>query len=284
MSVPKPLRVVELPPAASPLGPVLTIDPLRTFLVLCGCIAALLAAYLCIATVRLVTHHQSLFGMARLFDVDAEANVPTYFSVLQFTVATALLYAIGYQAREAADRFASHWFWLGHIFLFLGVDELAQVHELVGQALHAWLPLDGALRFVWVIPYGGFAAAVGFAYLGFLRHLSQRTRSLFVSAGLVYIGGAAGLEMYGGYLITHLGPEAVTTSLAYLTEVFFEEGMEMFGIALFIYTLLDYIQASTGRIRINVGPAPAASPEQELDATGALQILQLGERTTRRTS
>jgi hypothetical protein len=82
--------------------------------------------------------------------------------------------------------------------------------------------------------------------------------------------------MYGGYLTTQLGGQvAADNSVQYLTEVFFEEGMEMFGIALFIYTLLDYIQATMGQIQINVGPAPAAAgPARDLDVTGTLEILQ----------
>jgi len=224
---------------------------------------------------RLTTAHQSLFGLVRLLDLDEEANIPTYFSVLQLNIAACLLWMIGGHARRRADPYARHWMVLAAIFVFLGLDELAQVHELLSHPLRMSMHVDGMLRYAWVIPYGALALVVGAAYLGFLMHLPTRTGWLLVTSGLIYVGGAAGLEMYGGYLETKLGAEAIKTSLAYFTEVFFEEGMEMFGIALFIYTLLDYIQATMGLIQINVGPAPAAAgPARDLDATGTLEILQ----------
>jgi len=269
--------------AATPRLPRLL--PRQVLTGLCACIAVLLCGYVATVAVRLITTHHLLFGLVHLLDLDEEANIPTYFSVVQFNIAACLLWMIGAHARSQADRYARHWLALAVVFLFLGLDELAQIHELIGVHLRVTQHLSGALSNAWVMPYAVLVLLVGWAYVRFLAYLPARSRALMILSAVIYVGGAAGLEMYGGYLTTQLGGQAAAdNSLRYLTEVFFEEGMEMFGIALFIYTLLDCIQATTGRIRINVGPAPAASPEQELDATGALQILQLGERTTRRTS
>ena len=255
--------------------------PRRVFIGLCACIAFLLCGYVATVAMRLMTTHRLLFGLVHLLDLDAEANIPTYFSVVQFNIAACLLWLIGAHARRRADPYARHWLALAGVFLLLGLDELAQIHELVGVHLREGMHLSGVLLNAWVMPYAVLVLLVGWAYVRFLVHLPARSRVLTILSAAIYVGGAAGLEMYGGYLTTQLGGQAAAdNSVRYLTEVFFEEGMEMFGIALFIYTLLDYIQSTMGLIQINVGPTRAAGSAQDLDATGTMEILQLG-RTTR---
>ena len=248
-------------------------QPQRVFLRLGTCIVLLLGCYAATVAVRLTTGHERLHGLVRLFDLDGEANIPTFFSVFQFNVAAGLLWIIGSRARCCADRYARHWLALACIFVFLGLDELAQIHELFSDPLRASLHVDGALRYAWVIPYGCLVLAVAAAYLNFLSHLPDRTRWLMVISAAIYVGGAVGLELYGGYLETQLGTEATGTSVAYLIEVFFEEGMELLGIALFIFALLEYIGTSMGWVQINVGSGPTAEPIQELTAMQTLHLL-----------
>ena len=284
MSLPKQRLVDDLSRPGSLVEPVLTIDPRRVFLTLCACIATLLGCYIVTVATRLLTTHHWLFGLVRLFDLDAEANVPTFFSVLQLATAALLLNMIGRQARLRSDPFARLWLGLGAIFLFLAMDELAQIHELLRPAANSPMHASGMLYYGWVIPYGVLTATVGAIYIRFLLHLPVRTRWLMVLSGLIYVGGAAGLEIYGGYLEAHLGPEAAQNSLAYLVEVFFEEGMEMFGIALFIYTLLDHIRSTAGRVAINVGPAPLALAGKDVRAADSTQGIELGRVAGRLTA
>jgi len=254
--------------------------PRRVFVGLCICIATLLCCYVLTVAIRLTSTRQSLFGMVHLFDLDAEANIPTYFSVVQLNIAAGLLWAIGAHARRRADRYTRHWLALAAIFLFLGLDELAQIHELIEDPVRAAFHLSGALRNAWVLPYAGLMLVLGWAYVPFLAHLPPRTRALTMVSALIYVGGAAGLEMYGGYLTTQLGGQAAAEhNVAYLTEVFFEEGMEMFGIALFIYTLLDHIRHTMGRVLVHVGSARRPTPAQELNGTQALQVLDRRRRS-----
>ena len=263
MNISKRPLAEELPPVQAPLPAGLLIHPLRVLLALCSCITVLLACHVGTMTLRfgivmspLLTSHPSLFGLVRLFDLNAEANIPTFFSVLQLAIAAALLYVIGRHAHQRTDRFAHHWLILGAIFLFLSLDELAQIHELLGPPVRNFLHTDGILYYAWFIPYGILTAVIGVAYIGFLAQLPVRTRWLFILSGLIYVGGAVGLELYGGYLNSRLGDKAMKTSIAYLTEVFLEEGMEMFGIALFIYALLTHIHVTIGRVQFHFAPNP----------------------------
>lgn len=258
------------------LWPRLHVD--RVFARLCAFIAVLLACYVVTTAMRMQAGSGQLQGLTRLFDLDAQASVPTFFSVLQLNIAAGLLWIIGSHARRRSDRYDQHWLVLAAIFIFLGLDKVAQIHELIEAPLRAAMHLSGVPQVAWLVPYGVLVALIGWTYLGFLAQLPTRTRMLLILSGALYTGGAAGLEMYGGNLAMRLGgPAAAQHNLAYLTEVFFEQAAEMFGIALFIYTLLGHIQATLGRVQINLGPVPDDPPEkQDLNATETLQIPQFG--------
>jgi hypothetical protein len=63
-------------------------------------------------------------------------------------------------------------------------------------------------------------------YLKFLFHLPTQTRWRFIIAGLVYVGGAAGVDIPEGYYEALYGTETMTYSLL----VTLEESLEMAGI------------------------------------------------------
>lgn len=251
-------RTVDQEPATprAPAALLLSIDPARAIRTLCLCIAVLLGLHGATMAMRMA-HVSGLVSFVRLFDLDTEANVPTYYAVQQLACAAVLLMVIGADARQRGARFARHWLVLGVLFWFLSLDELAQIHESLSRVVRTRLHVDGMLHHAWVIPYGVFTAAVGLAYLPFLMHLPGRMRRLVVWAALIYLGGAVGMELYGGLLHARLGVAELGTSTAYMTEVVVEEGMEMFGIALFIYALLTHMQETMGRIHMAIGPAPA---------------------------
>jgi hypothetical protein len=80
---------------------------------------------------------------------------------------------------------------------------------------------------------------------------------LFVAAGSIYLAGALGFELAGGW---YLSQADASEDLRYSLLVAAEESLEMSGIVLFIYALLDHLRQRLGgealRIRI-----PAAAGE-----------------------
>jgi len=139
----------------------------------------------------------------------------------------------------------------------MSVDEASSIHELAIRPLRSALGVQaGVLYFTWVVPAGAAVLLVGIAYLRFVLHLPAATRRLFVIAGGVYVGGALGLELIGGYLASHHGGEG----LAYLAEVTIEETMEMSGAVLFIHGLMGHIRRELGEVRITFGAAGPAVP------------------------
>ena len=68
---------------------------------------------------------------------------------------------------------------------------------------------------------------------------------LFIIAGCLYVSGALGMEMVGGNYRDMVGE----VDLNYGLITSFEETLEMAGIILFIYGLLDYLRSLSNKIR-----------------------------------
>ncbi len=185
--------------------------------------------------------HNHAYGLIEFFYLDAEHNLPTLFSVLLLLCATLLLIIITLlQKRKRYNT--TRWAILAWIFLFLTCDEWLSLHErliepvsnLFAKAFQGSL---GIFYFAWVIPGIGFVAFLGLFFLKFLYRLPSRTRFLFLFAATVYIGGAIGIELFGGYYTELYGQENFIYSLI----ASIEEILEMDGIIIFIYALMQYI-------------------------------------------
>jgi len=104
---------------------------------------------------------------------------------------------------------------------------------------------------MWVVPYGIAVVVIGLVYLKFVLRLPNNTRARFVTAGLIYLIGALGIEMLGAREADLHGTETVLYSMLYT----FEEMLEMLAIILFIYALLSHLAQETGRLSIVLKPA-----------------------------
>lgn len=173
-------------------------------------------------------------GVGRLFTLDAESNLPTWFSSALLLAAALLLWLLGRQgATEGGQRVRGYWYGLATIFTFLSIDETAQMHESLTERLRAVVPTEGALYYGWVIPAALFVMVVGLVYLRFLRLLPSRTAGLMALAGALYVGGAVGMEMVGAWL-DFTGRFRIG-SLGYTLVTMMEETLEMAGVILFVY-------------------------------------------------
>ena len=98
------------------------------------------------------------------------------------------------------------------VFLFLGVDEGAQIHEKFVQVTKRLLEgtvgdrFGGWFHYAWVIPYA-LAMIVLAAYLfRWFMGLSPILQKRLVLSGIVYVFGAMFMEMAGGKLVGSLPP------------------------------------------------------------------------------
>jgi hypothetical protein len=86
-------------------------------------------------------------------------------------------------------------------------------------------------------------------FIKFITHLDQKTRYLFLIAGALYVGGAIGFE-----IIENLYADAYGQDLVYSMLQNLEEGMEMAGIIVFIYALLNYMGSNYGLLNLLFQP------------------------------
>jgi len=204
------------------------------------------AGLLLVIHIWLTFHHYLVsdipWVIRQLFDVDEENNIPTWFSSanLMLTGAMTLLLAAGkWQQR---DRWRLHWMLLGSGFLLLSLDEMAGLHESLNVVTEA----------SWAIYALPLVLVLILVFLRFLNHLPGRTASLFILSGVVFLGGAVGVELYTE---PYLYNDALNT-LAYNLWTPVEEGMEMYGVILFQYALLEYMARDKGlicKIRLDQG-------------------------------
>jgi hypothetical protein len=204
----------------------------------------LLLAHLLVIFVRVELGHPHFFGINRLFDVNLEANIPTLFSTSLFLINGGLLFLAGKADRNSANLFVRYcWMLLALVFLFLALDEGVALHEMLMRFFRRHLDTKGAFHFAWVIPYGLATILLGFLTWSWFQKLDTRTRWLFGSSATLFVAGAVGMEMADGRYLESIH---FVEDLTYQLMVMLEEALEMGGLILFVYSLLDFIERQEG--------------------------------------
>lgn len=199
-------------------------------------------------------------------DLDLEANnLPTWYQSSTLLLSSFLLFVIALIRKNLNDQDARYWFVLALAFLYLSADEAVSIHEQLTMPLREKFHFEGFLYLSWVIPATIFLLFFAFTYIRFLFRLSARTRCLLIAAGVVYIFGAVGMEMFGAKYLSLFeadltGARAFTYSLLTATEEF----CEMFGILLLIYTLFGYLETEAFAPVFAGEKQPEELPEQTI--------------------
>ncbi|GHJ48912.1 hypothetical protein Cs7R123_62540 [Catellatospora sp. TT07R-123] len=199
-------------------------------------------------------------------NVDKEANIPTWFSSLLLFGCAYVAWAVYRHVRRTQGRYRRHWAVLSAIFAALSMDELAHMHELAGRfglAGHG-----GASYLSWVVAITPFVLGFAVAYLRFLLHLPARIRTLVTWSGVLYVGGAAGMEVAGALLgrdlSVHLEPGK--PYFHYLLYASAEEALEMVGAVLFLYAMTLHLRTLT---RTETAPPAMPAPARPADVREA---------------
>ncbi|HRQ87090.1 MAG TPA: hypothetical protein PLY16_03185, partial [Candidatus Saccharibacteria bacterium] len=133
-----------------------------------------------------------------------------------------------------------HWYGISAVLLYMSIDEGARIHELVSDPLTRLLGTSGTFMVHgWVFAGLALVLLVAFLYIRFWLALPTATRWQLFVAGFLYIAGAIGFEIIGGYHASLYGYD-----MTYRILVLAEESLEMLGAAFAIYTFLGY-QAKT---------------------------------------
>lgn len=225
-----------------------TVNPSRVVKVLGGVICILLSFSLIGQYSGHFLGHGRLLGFVPQFNIDTEPNIPTAFSSLLLLSASLLLGVIARLASEKKAPFRRYWAVLALIFAYLSIDEYAMLHETLTGPMRDYLGADGLLYYTWVVPAMGLLALFAVAYARFFWHLPPRWKLLFAASGITYVSGALGCELIGGWYVSQYSAYHFTYDLI----VTAEEGLEMAGASLFVYTLLEYLREQNVELNILV--------------------------------
>lgn len=225
-----------------------TLNPERILKILLIAMAVVLIGHIVAAVLRWTVPLGDGFALSLGFDVDQEISVPTWFSQTYLLIASGAALMVGLTRRSKQLGHHRPWFGIAAILALMSLDEGSSLHELIAAPLGRQLETEGTwLYFAWVLVGLVLVALVALLYVRFWWRLPRRTRILVASAALLYVGGAIGLEILGGYRITTVGVDVVYMFLAGT-----EETLEMLGAIVAVYAFLDYLRAIETRSIINI--------------------------------
>lgn len=194
---------------------------------------------------------------ARLFNLDEESNIPTWYSSSTLLLCSVLLAAITCVKKREGNRFVLHWRALSLIFLYISLDETALIHERASNLLERAFATSGFLYYAWIIPATPIMLIFVLAYFRFLLDLPAKTRRLFLFAGSLFVGGALGMEPFEALQEDVYGKES--TTFAVMTHI--EEVLEMTGIIVFIYALTSYMISPAKEVNVSMNWSEVAHKE-----------------------
>jgi hypothetical protein len=270
----------------------LTLSPRTVVLVLSTIVVSLLLADLVMQYIRYF-HGIDRLQFVRLLDLDSENNLSAWYSSVALLLCAVMLAIIGLHHRGQAKKFARHWLALAILFLCLSIDEAASIHEMSDGVIHRWLlargHLDATLAVIgtaWLLAGFVFTIIVAVTFWRFLMQLPKPTMWSFLIAGGLYFGGAVGVEAVSNHLLNY---HSGSKTLGYEFLVALEEAMEMFGVILFIRSLMVYMANQDIRLEFAMKGATVqtAAPALDLDpvAGPAAEVVEeLGARLKSRAS
>lgn len=184
------------------------------------------------------------FGLVPLFDFYEEHNAPTYFSSLNLLLTSLLLLTIARLSSENGEaRNQGHaWRILAAGFLFMSVDEFADLRHIVAAAVKAVsgsgfeaVPL---LTVAWTVPVAALLVVLAIYFIPFLLRLKKVYTINFALAGAAFVFASMGIETIQGY---HVAQTKGVRDVAFMLMVTLEETLEIFSILYFQYFLLRYM-------------------------------------------
>lgn len=186
--------------------------------------------------------------ISKYFNFDQEHNVPSLYSGLSLGFCGFLLAIITDIKKITKGKYVKHWRGLSLIFLFLAIDEFCSLHEATIPFFRNAINATGVLYFTWVVPAFFLLIVFLLSYRKFILNLPNRSKTLLVLAGMIYISGALGMELIGGYIADNYGYKNSIYGIASTIE----ELLEMLGVVIFVYGLLDYIKSQFSQLQFSL--------------------------------
>lgn len=211
-------------------------------------VAILLLLILNILSIFLAINHDQndTLGsfLIQLFDFNQEANIPSFFSTLQFLTASLLLFIIAIFKKSNGKK---HLGWLGISLLFflLMLDEAVSIHEFLFTYLQEKYNNSLFFYYASLLVFGFVLVGIALIYIPFFNHLNKKLLIGMLSSMGIFLLGAIVFESIGNNVFETYG-----LSFGYRLIYTVEETLEMLGLAIFINILNWYIGIKMQKISI----------------------------------
>ncbi len=172
--------------------------------------------------------------LAGRFGLDDELSVPTWFASAMALLLAGLAFVI---ARAQQPRQRLTWYILASVAVFISLDEVAALHELLLQGLHILFEFgedQTLLANAWMIVLPFILVVLFCLIRAFRKTLPSKTFQCITIAFGVYLLGALVVE--------YLSIELDKTTIAYGVSAALEETLEMLGLWLLIRAALLHIR------------------------------------------
>lgn len=194
----------------------------------------------------------------RVLNVDAEDNMPTWFSSSMVFVIAILSFA---RSQRETGRARRVWQLLAFTAAVVAFDEVTTYHERVGARIRDQFDTEGLLHHVWVVPAAIAFGLVGLYCLGTVRRIAAPHRNRIVLGASLMAAGAMGMEVLAGAFSDD------QDSVPYTLCVHAEEGLEMLGAVILLTALIEYAGRPAARRDEDV--TEAAIERSDLESSGA---------------
>lgn len=181
---------------------------------------------------------ETIFQDMRHISLDSEMCLNAWFSASMMLLSACLLYLTSRLARHQGHGDVWHWRILAIVFIALSLDEETSVHEIFLEPIRNTLNVSGLLYYAWVVPALVMVPAFAAFYIGFLRRLAKPYGLWIFLSGAVFVTGALGFEMLGGWAYVNYGPDSLQVTVLFVIE----ESLETFGMASFVIAMMSYLR------------------------------------------
>ncbi len=153
-----------------------------------------------------VTMTEQTYFLLLKLDMDQEVSVPTWFAqslLLGNAVASAVI-AWRVDGEAVVKR---GWWIVTGLLVFLSLDEGASVHEMLTAPVVEFSNTNiGLLTMVgWVVPVAVVGTLIAMILWRWFVALNAGQRKKLIVAGLIFVGGAVGIETFGAYYVIQNG-------------------------------------------------------------------------------
>jgi hypothetical protein len=201
--------------------------------------------WLCIISdiVVVVLHLWELNNPNTFFNLDYEQNFPTMYQTVKMVIISGFVFFhlyVQFHTKSLTNRFQFlAWFMLGMMFLWLGIDEIGQIHESIGGHFKTFFPAENAeiVEYLnennyksssWLIYYSPFLLG---GILFFVTSIRYFLRTIPRTAVALYVLGFLFFILVPVMEFISTAPAYYKTSY-YNTFVIVEEYSEMLGATL----------------------------------------------------